>query len=143
MIEHRKEKIPLYYPYPFYLTQGMPVRYPPPPIQGPFQPWHHSRLYRQFSEVNTQQLEISAHRFQELMKQANLLVNKIANSKQFAHALMFAAQQSDEKTVNELIKSTGVTIDIKTTFTPTGIRIVLDNTEKPGDCCDLLIALRW
>ena len=56
---------------------------------------------------------------------------------------MSAAQKSDKNKVNQLIRSAGVTINIKTTFTPTGIRIILDNSEVEGGCCDLMIALRW
>jgi len=111
--------------------------------QAPMQGWNSIPLQRQYPNVDTQQLEASVHRFQQLIKQAELLINKLANSKQFAHDLMSAAQVSDEKKVMKLIKSTGITIKVKTAFTPTGIRIILDNAKYGGDCCDLLIALRW
>jgi len=96
-----------------------------------------------FPAVNTQVLNTSAQRFQELMKQANLLADKIVNSKEFAHELMEAAQLSNTKKVEELIVSTGITIKIKTNFSPTGIRIELNNDENAGDCCHLLMTLKW
>ncbi|WP_338470718.1 hypothetical protein R4Z10_18310 [Niallia sp. XMNu-256] len=98
---------------------------------------------RQFPPVDTEQLEKSVQRFQGLIKQTDLLINRMANDKQFATELMSAAQESKKDRVNQLIRSTGVTIKIETTFTPTGIRIVLDNSKFAGDCCQLLIALRW
>lgn len=77
------------------------------------------------------------------MQQANLLIEKIANSDEFAHQLMHEAQLSNTEKVEELILSTGITLKVKTSFTPTGIRIELDNAEKQGGCCKLLMALRW
>jgi len=131
-------------PYDFPLgTRTVPYHYFPAYIQTPIQPWYPCQPQRQYPDVNTQQLEESAHKFQQLIQQADLLIDKLAESKEFAYELMSAAQKSDEKKVHELIKSTGITIKIKTSFTPTGIRIILANSKVEGDCCDLLIALRW
>ncbi|MBO0586855.1 hypothetical protein I2484_06030 [Sporosarcina sp. E16_8] len=77
------------------------------------------------------------------MKQADLLAGKIVNSKEFAHELMEAAQLSNTKKVEDLIVSTGITLKIKTYFSPTGIRIELNNDESAGDCCHLLMTLKW
>ncbi len=88
-------------------------------------------------------LNISAKRFQELLKQADLLAGKIVNSKEFAHDLMEAAQLSNTKKVEELIQSTGITLKIKTHYNPTGIRIELTNSENEVGCCDLLMTLYW
>lgn len=123
-------------------TGSVPMQYIPAPYSNAYQPLD-IHFPRQYPQVDTQQLEKSVRRFQQLIQQADLLVNRLASSKEFATELMSAAQQSDRNKVNQLIRSTGITIDIKTTFTPTGIRIVLDNSEVEGDCCDLLIALRW
>ncbi|WP_188386357.1 hypothetical protein [Ornithinibacillus halotolerans] len=82
-------------------------------------------------------------KFQLLMKQADLLVDKLAGDPEFSKQLMTLAQESNEEKVNELIVSTGINIKVKTTFTPTGIHIMLDNKVFNGDCCDLVIALRW
>ncbi|KAA0967007.1 hypothetical protein FQ087_05655 [Sporosarcina sp. ANT_H38] len=77
------------------------------------------------------------------MKQADLLAGKIVNSKEFAHDLMEAAQLSNTKKVDELILSTGITLKIKTYFSPTGIRIELTNAGNEGSCCNLLMTLKW
>lgn len=132
--------VPYYYPP---LIGPVSFRNNPWYNQAHLQPWNPIQQERQYPEVDIQQLEVSVQKFQQLIKQADLLVNKLANSKEFAHDLMSAAQKSDEKKVMELIKSTGITIKVTTSFTPTGIRIILNNSKLEGDCCDLLIALRW
>ncbi|ALC92776.1 hypothetical protein AM500_11940 [Bacillus sp. FJAT-18017] len=93
--------------------------------------------------MNISQLNVSLRKFQELMNQANILINKMATDSNFTKMLMTAAQKSDKNRVNQLIRSTGITIKAETTYTPTGIRIVLDNSGPEGGCCDLLIALGW
>lgn len=134
--------------YPYCYPPGIvtvPDRYNPEYIQAPLQSSHQIQPQRQYQypEVDIQQFEKSAQSFQQLIKQADLLINKLARSKEFARELMSAAQKSDDKKVNELIKSTGITIKVKTSFTPDGIRIILDNSKLEGHCCQLLIALRW
>ncbi len=96
-----------------------------------------------FPPINTQVLNTSAQSFQELLKQADLLAAKIVNSREFAQKLMEAAQLSNTKTVEELIVSTGITLKIKTYFTPSGIRIELNNAANAGDCCNLQMSLKW
>jgi len=129
---------------PYYQSgiRSAPFPYVPAPYYDYQHPWN-IHFPRQFPPVDVQQLEISVQRFHQLIQQADMLINRLANSKEFATELMSAAQKSDKNKVNQLIRSTGVSIDIKTTFTPTGIRIVLDNSKIEGDCCNLLIALRW
>ena len=78
------------------------------------------------------------------MKQADLLVVKIVNSDEFANNLMDAAQQSDTIMVRKLVLSTGITSKVETKFTPSGLRVKLDNSEKnQGSCCNLIILLHW
>jgi hypothetical protein len=96
-----------------------------------------------FPPVDPKLLNISAHKFQELMKQAFKLVEKISTSQEFAYELMNEAQLSNAAKVEELIKSTGITMKVETTFTPTGIRIKLDNSELQGRCCQLAMLLHW
>ena len=97
----------------------------------------------QYPPVDTEKLHESAEKFQELMNQADLLIDKLSSDQVFAKDLMSSAQEANESKVNELIKSTGITIDVKTTFTPTGIQIILDNSDSGGGCCNLLIGLKW
>lgn len=96
-----------------------------------------------FPPVDTKLLNVSADKFQELMKQANLLVTKISTSTEFAQELMSEAQQSNTSQVKKLILSTGITIKVETSFTPTGIHIKFDNSDMPGRCCQLVMALQW
>lgn len=139
------------YPYPLYPNAQSSVYYlPNSPIPGEYfmQPFlqnypRYRQQQNQYPPVNIQLLDKSARKFQALMKQADLLIEKIINSSSFARELMTAAQLSDQNRVDQLIKSTGITIDVTTTFTPSGIHIVLDNSDSEGDCCKMLIALRW
>ena len=140
-----------YYPNPYvvnpyYQPAGMryvPVQYVPTPhYYHANQPWDLS-VSRQYPQVDTGQLEDSVSRFQKLIKEAELLINRLANSREFSTQLMSAAQTSDKDKVIQLIREAGVSIHVTTTFTPTGIRIILDNSEVEGGCCDLMIALRW
>ena len=77
------------------------------------------------------------------MKEANKLVDKITSSNEFAHELMNQAQLSNAAKVGELIKSTGITVKVETSFTPTGIQIKLDNSDLPGRCCQMAMLLQW
>lgn len=96
-----------------------------------------------FPPVNTGKLHVSAERFQILIRDAQLLTNKIVSDPSFASELMNAAQLSDQKTVNQLIKSTGISIKTKTEYTPSGIRIEFDSTEIGESCCKLDMRLMW
>ncbi|MFD1850457.1 hypothetical protein [Oceanobacillus bengalensis] len=131
------------YPHYYPRLNSLPIQYVPVQYNEHEQQTSNQRPEVQYPEVDIHQLDISARRFQALMKQADLLVDKIVEDPVFARELMSAAQKTDKSKVEELIESTGVTIKTATTFTPTGIRILLDNSEQGGDCCDLLIALRW
>ena len=123
--------------------RSVPVQYVPAPYYyHANQQWDLS-VPRQYPPVDTGQLENSVTRFQELIKEADLLIGHLANSTEYATELMSAAQSSNKERVLALIREAGVSIHITTTFTPTGIRIILDNSEAEGGCCDLMIALRW
>ena len=96
-----------------------------------------------FPPVNTQRLNASAGKMLEVIKQSQLLINRIVDSPNFAHNLMDAAQLSNQQKVDELILSAGITSKVITKFSPSGIHIELDNAETLGECCKLQIALRW
>jgi hypothetical protein len=141
-----------YYPNPYVVnpyyqpaeTRSVPVNYVPTPYSyDAYQQHWDLNVPRHYPQVDTGQLEDSVTRFQKLIKEADLLINRLANSKEFSTQLMSAAQKSDKNKVIQLIREAGVSIHVTTTFTPTGIRIILDNSEVEGGCCDLMIALRW
>lgn len=92
-----------------------------------------------FPPVNTHKLKLSAKSIQSIMQQSQLLTSKIAESEQFAHDLMSAAQLSNKAEVDKLIASTGITIKFETKYTPDGIQIRF--TEHA--CCGLTLILDW
>ena len=92
-----------------------------------------------FPPIDINKFEVSVKQMQKIMQQARLLIDKIAQSEQFAKDLMNAAQHSHNATVEQLIKSVGITIEFKTKYTPDGIQIIL--IEK--DCCSLTLLLEW
>ncbi len=108
-----------------------------------YQPVIEFRYPEMYPPVDTHELHKSAKTFQKLIKQTDLIVNKIIESDKFAHDLMEAAQKSNQKRVDELILSTGIKIKYKATFSPDGINIKLYNSEQEGACCSLSISLRW
>lgn len=120
-----------YMTYPFYNVNRTVYQLHPFQVQNTFPP------------VNTEKLHISAERFQILIRDARLLTDKIVSDPAFASNLMNAAQLSDQKTVDKLIQSTGITIKTKAYFSPTGIRIEFDSTEIGEGCCKLDMRLMW
>jgi GTP-dependent phosphoenolpyruvate carboxykinase len=99
--------------------------------------------YRQYQEVDVTQFEQSAKSMQILMREASLVLNKLADSKTFATQVMSAAQQSNMTEVDKLIKSTGIKSKVKTSFNPDGINMKLSSTTGQTECCHLTITLRW
>ena len=102
--------------------------------------------YRQqnsFPPVDTKGFEQSAKRFQELMKEVTLFINSIIQSTEYAYQLMDAAQKSDQVRVEQLIKSAGISIKYKLSFTPSAIQITFDNSTDNFSCCSMLVVLRW
>ena len=128
-----------YYIYPnHYPVQSMPY-YAALPLPRQIAMRPNGTSGSSFPPVDTNKLEASVKQMQKIMQQARLLVDKIATSDQFANNLMNAAQQSNKATVEQLIKSVGITIEFKTKYTPDGIQIIL--IEK--DCCSLTLLLDW
>ena len=69
----------------------------------PLQSWNTLRHQSKLPPVDIQQLNGSVYKFQILMRQADLLINKLGNDPEFSKELMGAAQQSDKNKVNQLI----------------------------------------
>ncbi|MBS4179407.1 hypothetical protein [Lederbergia citrea] len=113
------------------------------PLPAQYMPPHLLRPQSMYPPVDIKKLHQSAQKYQELLNQATLLVNKITTSPGFARNLMDAAQKSNQKKVIELILSTGITIKVKTSFSPDGIKVDLSNAKHEGDCCTIRLALPW
>ncbi|WP_142255378.1 hypothetical protein [Bacillus sinesaloumensis] len=99
--------------------------------------------YRKYPEVDSTLFSESATEMRNLMKDASLVLAKLADSKPFAQQVMAAAQSSNDKEVERLLKSTGIKSDIKTKFNPDGINIELSSMVNGVECCHLTITLRW
>jgi hypothetical protein len=107
-------------------------------------PYYYSELpNRPYPDVDATLFEQSAKSTQSLLKDANLLVNKLAGSKSFAQKVMYAAQQSNTKEVNKLIKSTGIKSHASANIDPDGINLKISPKGNNTDCCQLTIGLRW
>ncbi|HZH62570.1 MAG TPA: hypothetical protein VEY70_24005 [Metabacillus sp.] len=131
--------LPLYC-YPLYY--GTSYFYGAGNVNG-IQAYYHMPFNRQFPQVDPTVFEQSAKSMQTLMKEASLVLTKLAESKDFATKVMSAAQQSNMKEVDELIKSTGIKSQVKTSFNPDGIHMNLSSSIGEAECCHLTIALRW
>jgi hypothetical protein len=127
-------------PYHF-CPYGQPTMVPLyyPVYDDPWIPY----LVRQYPPVDITLFNKSAIAMQKLMKEASIVLNKIASSKNFAYKLMSAAQESKLKEVERLIQSTGVHSKVETSYTPDGINLKLSSQVEGSDCCHLTIALRW
>ncbi|MDX8360186.1 hypothetical protein [Cytobacillus sp. IB215316] len=122
------------------------IIYNSPPCLNDYHINHTSRHpfnNRQFPPVDTTMFSKSAKEMQKLMSEAALVLNKIAYSKEFAHQVMTAAQESQLNKVEQLIKSTGITSEVECSFNPDGITITFILATSEIDCCHLSIILRW
>ena len=111
--------------------------------------YHHSYYPPAFGSarpipaVNPELLYKSANQTKKLMREANLVLDKISQSKEFDRKLMYAAQASNVEEVKRLIRSIGVASDIDIHFTPDGFRVEFRSKVEDIDCCKVIIALRW
>ena len=137
------------YPQPFYCPCYFPYREANQSTMTiPFVPYHSSALsystaLRPYPQVDPTLFNQSAIAMQMLMKDASLLLNKLAESKEFDSKIMAAAQQSNMKEVEKLIKSTGIKSKVETSFNPDGISLKLSSKVGSTECCHLTILLRW
>ncbi|WP_139187797.1 hypothetical protein [Bacillus tuaregi] len=99
--------------------------------------------YRQSLPVDPTILYQSANQTKTLMKEGSMVLNKLADSKEFDKKLMSAAQISDTEEVKRLIQSIGITSDIDINFNPDGLRLEFKSKAEHTECCRLLISLRW
>lgn len=132
----------LHYPY-YHPGQSVANLHVSPPYYGQLQTVVAINPANSFPPVDTSKFNASAKKYQLLTKQINLFFDKVTTSQQFSNDLMEAAQLSNTKKVEEMIKSVGITAKINCNFTPTGIIIDVTNGESGGDCCHLRVTLPW
>lgn len=85
----------------------------------------------------------SAKYMQALMKDASVLLEKMADSKEFAVKLMNAAQESKQQLVNDQIKQTGIQNIPSVSFTPDGLKLSFSKDIDHLNCCNLVLSVRW
>jgi hypothetical protein len=117
----------------------------------PYLTWYdqstHFRPLRQeevdYPEINPEQLKQSAATFQELMDDAQTIIDAFANSKEFCYKVMAAAQKSDKRKVEQYIKGTGINRPVSISYNPDGINLTFSAATNDVECCKLSIALHW
>jgi hypothetical protein len=80
---------------------------------------------------------------QQLMKEASNILQKLADSKEFASEVMSAAQEGNKEKVSQLLESTGVHSGVEVGFNPDGINLNMTSEVEGKDCCHLTITLKW
>ncbi|MBS4197383.1 hypothetical protein [Lederbergia citri] len=100
-------------------------------------------IRQMFQPISTKQFVQSTEKYRILLNEANKIINKIAATPKFSYNLMDAAQKSNKPKVDQLIKSTGITVKTINQFTPDGLIIELTNAQDEDDCCSLRLAFKW
>ncbi|WP_066175724.1 hypothetical protein [Bacillus marinisedimentorum] len=113
----------IYSPYPVFYG-GVPAR-------------------QQYPDVDPELFSESAQAFQVLMKDAGKILDKLAESKMFAHDVMAAAQEDKKQKVEQLIQSTGVMSKVVVTYNPDSIHLQFHSRVHGTECCALTMVLRW
>ena len=90
-----------------------------------------------FPQVDTRKFTESAKRFKLLMNQANLFIETLTASDDFARRLMDAAQRSDKTEVERLVRSTGITSKYNIEYVPSCILIDFANSDGESGVCTL------
>lgn len=123
------------YPYPSYPTAQTHL------TMNPQFSNHTAQRQDGYPPVDPDRLYQSANQSQQLMADANKLVQRFATSKDFCTQVMDAAQRNNRDEVQRLIKSSGVDSDVTMYFNPDGLRLEFKSANI--ECCQLLIVLRW
>ncbi|WP_102274013.1 hypothetical protein [Cytobacillus massiliigabonensis] len=118
--------------------------YPPfHPYGSPSYFYYPQHTYRQYPDVDPGMFMTSAKDMAIIMKDASHLLAEMAKSRKYSFDLMTAAQQSKMDKVEQMIKSTGIKIIPKVTYTPDGLNLHFDSGKDYNDCCKLALKLRW
>jgi hypothetical protein len=133
------------FPHPYYGRRNSISRYPQPVCHYPPPPRQiqYTASMRQFPSVDPATFMSSAKHMQALMRDASTLLDRMATSKQFSYDLMSAAQKSQTKKAEEMIKATGIKSQPHVSYTPDGVTLVFEAKDDYGQCCNLTLKLRW
>lgn len=108
------------YRYPWFYVYPYEVRRPPAPAN------------------NIDTFIRSARQAAGIFADAQLVLGRIAGSRELSRRILTAAEQSDKQTIKRLIKQMGVRHEVDTVFNPDGIYISLIGTQSR-----IVLALRW
>jgi len=105
---------------------------------------HHKRK-RKYPETDPNLFLKSAEEYQILMKQGEILLNRLSDPS-FAKNIMDQAQKGEDNQVNKLIQTIeGLYVPTKITYSPTGVIFDLQSpaVSKGEACCTLNMVLKW
>lgn len=146
--ENRWEGSILMYYHPLQPYPGSIYCLPFIPVNQPVDNYHriqpqtgYPEIRRQYPKVDPTLFHQSAETFKQLMKDGNVLLNKLSESREFAGNVMDAAQRGDQNKVKQLIHSAGIKERVEVRYTPDGI--TFDMYSDKGQCCKLAMSLRW
>ncbi|MBU8709947.1 hypothetical protein [Bacillus subtilis] len=108
------------YRYPWFYVYPYEVRRPPAPAN------------------NIDTFIRSARQAAGIFADAQLVLGRIAGSRELSRRILTAAEQSNKQTIRHLIKQMGVRHEVDTVFNPDGIYISLIGTQSR-----MILALRW
>ncbi|MEC0321524.1 hypothetical protein LXE94_16495 [Bacillus subtilis] len=110
------------YRYPWFYVYPYEVRRPPAPANN----------------IDIDTFIRSARQAAGIFADAQLVLGRIAGSRELSRRILTAAEQSDKQTIKRLIKQMGVRHEVDTVFNPDGIYISLIGTQSR-----IILALRW
>ncbi|KAF1678222.1 hypothetical protein AAGG74_10005 [Bacillus mexicanus] len=87
---------------------------------------------------NTDTFIRSANQAAGMFADAQLVLSRIAGSRELSRRILNAAEQSDKQSIKRLIKQMGVRHEVDAVFNPDGIYISLIGTQSR-----MILALRW
>lgn len=98
---------------------------------------------RQYPPVDPTQFFESANEMKMLMQDASVVLDRMADSREFTEKVMSAAQESKTDEVEQLIKSTGISSDVEISFNPDALKLEFIAMTHGAECCRLLVTIRW
>jgi hypothetical protein len=126
--------------HPFYT----PIQRPQTPRWPPVNPYYamHRHPY-EYPPIQPKQFMESADKMIPLLDDAQTIMERVKNSKDFSSKLMDAAQKSNMNELHQLINGAGIKSKPGIHFNPDGFTLEFSNKTGDLDCCHLKIILRW
>ena len=98
----------------------------------------------QYPPVDIGYFQQSLTAYQTLLQDGSVIMNSLSSSPEMMKNLMEAAQEGKDEEVDSIIKATGVTSIVDTSFTPDSVTFTLyADAEEFSKCCTLKMNLKW